>query len=178
MNTTPVRPLVLCFGGHDPSGGAGIQADIESLAASGCHALPIVTALTEQDTRQVYHFEPVAPSLVQAQVSRVITDMVPDAIKVGMVANQQNLAPILEVVRCYPLVPLVVDPVLAAGFGGSLSSASLAGQLMTQLIPLATVVTPNSEELTRLAAIPDSQPAVKNLLATGCKSLLVTGTHA
>jgi len=171
-------PVVLCFGGHDPSGGAGVQADIEALAAGNCHAAPVITALTVQDSGQVYRFQAVDAALLREQVNRLVADFKPAAIKVGMLGSLDALAVVVDVARQYPLLPLVVDPVLAAGFGGPLGEQGMAAHLLAKLIPLATLVTPNTEELSAITGEKIAHLAAQKLLATGCKAVLVTGTHA
>jgi len=104
--------------------------------------------------------------------------MNPAVIKVGMVASQENLQVIVELSTQNKHLPLVVDPVLAATVGSSLSDESMAHGLLKELIPMATVITPNTEELAKLTGKSDQQEAVAMLLATGCKAVLVTGTHA
>ena len=171
-------PVVLCFGGHDPSGGAGVQADIEATAAGNCHAAPVITALTVQDSGEVYRYQSVEAGLLQDQVNRVVADFSPAAIKVGMLGSLDALEVVVGVAKQYPQLPLVVDPVLAAGFGASLGDPGMGGTLLEKLIPLATLVTPNTEELVAITGEKAFQKAAEELLATGCSAVLVTGTHA
>ena len=178
MNEQRARPVVVCFGGLDPSGGAGVQADIESIAAAGAHAAPIVTALTEQDTRQVYGFQLVEASLLCAQAARVFADMAPAAIKVGMLGSVGNLSVIAELARQFDYLPLVVDPVLTADSGGPLSVGNLIDALRKELIPLTTLLTPNTQELLQLTGEQSHQQAATQLIDSGCRAVLVTGTHA
>ena len=175
------RPVVICFSGHDPSGGAGIQADIEAIAATGCHAAPLITAMTDQDSRGLYGFQPTDASWLRDQANHIMADLQPSAIKVGMVGSSAALAVVVEIAREYSDLPLILDPVLAAGSGGQLSGPDLASQLSEQLLPICTLVTPNSEELVRLCpSLSDGlDPAVAaaQLLQTDCCAVLVTGTH-
>ena len=112
------KPVVLCFSGLDPTGGAGIQADIEAINSQGCHAAAVITALTVQDTHNVHHFECVESQLILRQARAVLHDMNISAIKIGMLGS----AAIADVIHCilreHPLIPVILDPVLAAG-GGS-----------------------------------------------------------
>jgi hydroxymethylpyrimidine/phosphomethylpyrimidine kinase len=134
----------MTFSGHDPSGGAGLQADIETLASLGCHAATVATSLTVQDTRDVTALEPLAPELVVAQ-------------------NQD--------------IPLVVDPITAAGGGTPLAGDDLVAAIF-DLMPRVTVVTPNSVEAQRLApGAGDRDACAARLLELGCRYVLVTGTH-
>ena len=176
-----LRPVVLCFSGHDPSGGAGIQADIEAIASTGCHAAPLITALTDQDSVRLYSYQPTDADRLREQADHVIADLNPAVIKVGMIGSEAALAVIVDIARQHPDIPLILDPVLAAGGGGALSGSDFAALLVQQLIPRCALITPNSEELARLCPAPggrfDQKAAVALLLATGCQSVLVTGTH-
>lgn len=178
MSSSQSRPVVLCFGGHDPSGGAGIQADIEAIAAARCHAVTLVTALTEQDTRQVYNYQLTNPKILMNQARRVCADMTPTAIKVGMVGSAAIVGVIAEIAGQHAHLPLVIDPVLAAGFGGPLGADDLAEELFNRLISIATLVTPNTEELIKLTGESNERVAANRLLGVGCGAVLVTGTHA
>ena len=109
----PVPAIVLVFAGSDPSGGAGIQADLLTLASLGCHGLSAITALTVQDTERVGAIEAVAAAWVEDQARQVLEDMHVDAFKIGLVGSVENVAAIAEVVSDYPDIPLVLDPVLA-----------------------------------------------------------------
>lgn len=171
-------PVVITMAGNDPSGGAGIQADIESLASMGCHAAPVITALTIQDTRDVKGFSVVDPELVIAQARAVLEDMPVGAIKIGMLADEESAAAIHSVLKDYPSIPVVLDPVLAAGGGTQLANDGLIDAIRTLLVPLTTVLTPNSEEARTLAPSADSLDACgQELLAQGCTFVLITGTH-
>ena len=112
-------PAVLTFSGHDPSGGAGVQADIEALAAVGCRALTVVTALTVQDTRDVQRVEPVDPGLVEAQARTVLADLPVAAFKIGLLGSAGVAETVAAVLRDHPQHPVVLDPITAAG-GGTL----------------------------------------------------------
>ncbi len=171
-------PVVLCFGGHDPTGGAGVQADIEAIGALRCHAATLITALTEQDTRQLYDYQTVNVDHLRRQTERLLADLSPAAIKVGMLGSVDNLRVVAQVAHQQADLPLVVDPVLSAGGGGSLGGDGIVQALCQQLIPLATVITPNTEELYRLTGETNQHQAAQLLLASGCQAVLVTGTHA
>ena len=142
-------PIVMTFSGHDPSGGAGIQADIESLASLGCRAAPVITALTIQDTRDVLEATPLDAEQVTAQARAVLADLPVAAFKIGMIGSAENAAAIHAIVQDYPDLPLVLDPVLASGRGTALGTADLLETLRSLLIPCATLLTPNSLGSTR-----------------------------
>lgn len=168
---------MLCFSGHDPGGGAGIQADIEAIGAAGSHATTCITALTDQDSQTLYSYHSIDPVLLKAQADHIIADLKPAVIKVGMVGSRVILAVIADIVRSYPNLPLIVDPVLAAGGGAALAESDFAIQLADQLIPFSTLITPNSDELARLCPGLDQAAAAAELMKSGCHAVLVTGTH-
>ncbi|MBL4621442.1 MAG: hydroxymethylpyrimidine/phosphomethylpyrimidine kinase [Immundisolibacteraceae bacterium] len=171
------RPVVLCFSGHDPGGGAGIQADIEAIGAAGGHAATCITALTDQDSQRLYSYQSVDPALLKAQADHIIADFKPVVIKVGMVGSHAILAVIADIVRAYPDLALIIDPVLSTGGGAALSESDFVTQLAKQLIPVSTLVTPNSDELSRLCPGLDQAAGAARLIESGCSAVLVTGTH-
>ena len=120
MNTSSSRPVVLCLSGHDPSGGAGLQADIEALMAQGCHAAPTVTALTVQNSVDVSDFRVLDSAWVLAQAEAVISDLPIAGIKLGMLGSVEMVDTVASILQRLPNVPVVCDPVLRAGGGGAL----------------------------------------------------------
>jgi hydroxymethylpyrimidine/phosphomethylpyrimidine kinase len=179
----PAPPIVLVFAATDPSGGAGLQADIVTLSSMGCHPLPVVTATTIQDTMGVEDVQPLEPEWVADQARCVLEDMPVAAFKIGMVGSIENIAAIAEVVSDYPEVPLILDPVLASGRGDELATEEMVAALRELLIPQATIITPNSLEARRLAADGEDgeeltlDECARRLLAMGCEYVLITGTH-
>ncbi len=169
MSSRP--PLVLAFAASDPTGGAGIQADLLTLAALGCHPLSVITALTVQDTSGVERLEAVRAELVAQQARRVLAESRVAAFKTGVLASAENVRAVAAVVGEHPQVPLVLDPVLASGRGDALASDAVPAALCEALVPRATVATPNSIEAERLGG-------AQRLLDLGCRYVLVTGTHA
>ena len=177
-------PIVLVFAAADPSGGAGLQADIMTLSSMGCHPLSVVTAVTIQDTMGVDDVSPIEAEWVADQARCVLEDMPVAAFKIGLLGNVEQAAIIAEVVSDYPEVPLVLDPVLASGRGDELVTEEMVVALKELLIPQTTILTPNSLEVRRLAAEegeegegPDLAECAKRLVALGCEYVLVTGTH-
>lgn len=170
---TPV-PVVLCLSGHDPTGGAGIHADIEACAAQGVHAFTVVTAHTVQDTRNVRRVSAVAPMLIAEQVDALLRDGRIAAIKIGLLGDAQQVPVLVHAIRAAG-VPVVLDPVLRAGGGTNLVGSELQVALREALLPLVTVLTPNAGELRRL--VPNEPPdvAAARLIAAGCRNVLVTG---
>ncbi len=172
-------PIVLVLAGNDPTGGAGIQADIETLVSLGCHPAPVITALTVQDTVGVKHYQPVEAGLVISQARAILEDMPVAAIKAGMLATAENVTALSAILQDYPEVPLILDPVLASGHGESLADDNLVEALISLLIPQTTIITPNILEVMQLASDADNvDAAAQELLSIGCGYVLVTGTHA
>ncbi len=171
-------PVVMIFAGNDPSGGAGLTADIEAVASMGCQAAPVVTCLTVQDSSNVLNLVPTPPTLIIEQARAVLEDMPVAAFKVGLVGSVEGIEAIHTLLNDYPEVPVVVDPVLAAGGGAELSSDELREAMLAMLVPLATVLTPNSPEARRLAAEADNLDAcAQELMSVGAELVLITGTH-
>ena len=163
-------PLVLTFAASDPTGGAGLQADLLTLAALGCHPLSVVTALTVQDTRGVASLDAVDAALVERQAAALLAELKVAAFKLGVLGSEANVRAVAAIVASHPRVPLVVDPVLASGRGDPLASEALIASLLELIMPRATLATPNSVEARRLGG-------ERALLARGCRYVLVTGTH-
>jgi len=163
-------PLVLTFAASDPTGGAGLQADLLTLAALGCHPLSVLTAITVQDTSGVERLEAISADLVARQASRVLAESAVAAFKVGVVGSADNARAVAAAAGAHARVPLVLDPVLASGRGDELASAAVLAAVLESLVPRATVVTPNTLEAKRLGG-------AERLLALGCRYVLVTGTH-
>ena len=174
MTTMPARPCVLVFSGLDPSGGAGIQADIEAIAAQGAHALPVVTALTVQDNERVHGVTPVDSLLLVRQACALIASVPIGAVKIGIPGSLENAEAIAGIVNRLregrPDLPLVLDPVLASGRGDSLARGDALASL-APLLPLATLLVPNLVEAAALGIAPDA-PGVASI-----PHVLVTGGH-
>lgn len=178
MNSSPFRPVVLCLSGHDPSGGAGLQADIETLLAQGCHAAPTITALTVQNTVNVSDFRLLERDWVLAQARTVSADLPIAAIKLGMLGSLSMVETVCQLLDELPGVPLICDPVLRAGGGGALGKDDLADALREQLLPRALIATPNLPEARLLAQWPEgSAEQCAEVLLKHCAHLLITGGH-
>jgi hydroxymethylpyrimidine/phosphomethylpyrimidine kinase len=174
---TPL-PVVMTLAGNDPTGGAGIAADIATLVSLGCHPAPVITALTVQDTWNVHALFPVDPVQILAQARAVLEDMPVAAIKIGVIGHADNAIALRTLLNAYPHIPVILDPVLAAGGGTELASAELIEAIQTLLLPMTTVLTPNSIEARRLAPEADTLEAcAMALLARGCRYVLITGGH-
>ncbi|MEA3303327.1 MAG: hydroxymethylpyrimidine/phosphomethylpyrimidine kinase [Pseudomonadota bacterium] len=168
---------ILVIGGHDPSGGAGIQADIEAIAANGCHAVTVISALTVQDTSNVFQMIPVKASVFRRQLDVLLDDMPIAAVKIGLIGNAENARVISQRLRMMPQVPVVVDPVLAAGGGSELATDALLQFYRNELLPLTTVFTPNLPEAQRLSEQVEVDDCAFVLLEKGARNVLITGGH-
>lgn len=179
MNTPLVKPpAVLCFSGQDPSGGAGSQADNESLFSLGSHCCSAITALTAQDTRDVKEIFPTPATLLIEQARAILEDMDIKAIKIGMVGNVANIEAIHSVLMDYPQIPMVLDPVIASGGGTELADSDVTAAMRSLLLPQATLITPNSMEAKAIAQEADSLTACAHeLMDLGSEHVLITGTH-
>ncbi|MBI5006527.1 MAG: hydroxymethylpyrimidine/phosphomethylpyrimidine kinase [Nitrosomonadales bacterium] len=179
-----VPPIVLTFAATDPSCGAGMQADILTIASMGCHPLAVVTGITVQDTSGVDDVQPVDADWVADQARAVLEDMPVAAFKIGLLGSVENIAVIAEIISDYPDIPLVFDPVLASGRGDELANEDMLDALRELLLPQTTILTPNSMEARRLVLDEDNEaddPSLaecsKRILQFGCEYVLITGTH-
>ena len=167
-------PPILCIGGHDPTGGAGIQADIETVNALGGRALTLITCLTVQDSRDIHGVLPTEPDLFARQLDVLLTDIQPAAIKLGLIGSTALIEPLSELLAGFD-GPTILDPVLAAGGGFDLDRERLGATLRRHLLPHVILATPNRAELRRLAPGGDEAHAAATLLADGTRAVLVTG---
>lgn len=183
ITTPPSPPQVLVFAASDPSSGAGVQADILTLASLGCHPLTAVTALTVQDTVGVQSVHPVGAELVEQQARTVLEDMPVAAFKIGVLGSVENVLAVAEIVSDYPETPLIFDPVLASGRGDELSGEEIISAIREMLLPQTTLLTPNAPEARRLAESDDDEgePSIdvcaQRLIEMGAQYVLITGTH-
>lgn len=136
----------LTIAGSDSSGGAGIQADIKAMTLNGVFAMSAITAITVQNTMGVTAVSEVQPYIVAGQIDAVFEDIVPDAVKIGMVSSAELIEVIAERLRAHNAQNVVLDPVMVATSGASLSSEGAVGAMVQRLFPIATVITPNIPE--------------------------------
>ncbi|MCP3869090.1 MAG: hydroxymethylpyrimidine/phosphomethylpyrimidine kinase [Gammaproteobacteria bacterium] len=169
--------MVLTISGHDPSGGAGVQADIESIAAMGCRATSAVTCTTIQDTTNVQQIIPLPPETVAAQIRTLLDDITVRAIKIGLLGTAETANTVAAVLNDVPDIPVVLDPILAAGGGKALASEKLIDAILEKLLPRTLLITPNSTEARRLTGRSDLDSCAQDLLDGGCGAVLITGTH-
>ena len=175
--------LPLCtIAGSDPTGGAGIQGDLRTFAAHGAHGSAVVTALTVQGQAGIQAVSALPPAFVRDQLLCVLEESAPRALKTGMLAETGILEAVAEVLDAGPHAPLVVDPVLAAGAGGSQPGRLDVDRLTKRLAPHATLLTPNLPEAARLLEEASIRPgeeeqAARALLERGWKAVLLKGGH-
>jgi len=176
MQADTAMPTCLVFSGHDPIGGAGIQADIEALGSMRVHAATLVTALTAQDSINVYSVEPVSTALLIQQARTLLSDIKPAVIKIGLVPDVMTAEAIHTILTDLQDIPVVLDPIVRAGGGKSLQDRQTCEAMRSLLFPLATVITPNEYEARTFAGNADSLEAcAMSLLESGCNYVLITG---
>ena len=171
-------PAIMCFSANDPSGGAGICADIQAISSQGGHCIPIITALTTQDSVDIYSLATVEPNLIIDQARTILQDMPISVFKIGLLGSVEIIEVIQNILIDYPGIPLVLDPVLSSGPGTDVADDEFIDALKSLLIPLTTILTPNTLEAERLAdAAENNHERAMQLLESGCEYVLITGTH-
>ncbi len=174
---------ILTIAGSDSSGGAGIQADLKTISALSGYGMSAITAVTAQNTRGVQAIHEIPPALVGKQIDSVLSDIGADAVKTGMLGGPETVRIVAEKLRAWQSHPLVVDPVLTAKDGAALIREDARQVLLEELIPLATVVTPNipeAEELTglRISSVDEMKTAAESLHRLGSQYVVIKGGHA
>ncbi len=177
-----MRPRALTIAGSDSGGGAGVQADLKTFAAFGAYGMSAITALTAQNTVGVSGVFPVSGPFVAQQIEAVLSDIGVDATKTGMLFSVEIIRAVVASVRRWAIQPLVVDPVMVATSGDRLLEEDAVAALARELVPLATVVTPNLPEAEVLADMPiedadDLARAAKAIGALGARYVLIKGGH-
>ncbi|SHK74084.1 bifunctional hydroxymethylpyrimidine kinase/phosphomethylpyrimidine kinase [Epilithonimonas mollis] len=175
-------PSVLTIAGFDSSGGAGIQADIKTISALGCYATSVLTALPVQNTMGVRKIYPIPMEAVADQIEAVLDDIVPQAIKIGMVHTPQLVDTIIDTLNKYPKIPIVFDPVMVATSGDRLIEEKTVTAIIEKLFPISEIITPNMDEASIIAGmevknLEDMRTAGKKILSSGCKNILLKGGH-
>jgi hydroxymethylpyrimidine/phosphomethylpyrimidine kinase len=175
-------PSVMTIAGFDGSGGAGIQADIKTFSALGCYATSVLTALPVQNTQGVRKIYPIPIEAVKDQIEAVMDDILPSAIKIGMVHTPQLVEVIVSTLKKYPQIPIVFDPVMVATSGHRLIEEETISTIVEQLFPVSDIITPNMDEAAILAnmevtTLEEMQIAGNIILMFGCKNILLKGGH-
>ncbi len=178
-------PSVMVFAGLDPTGGAGIQADIEAIASMGCHATPVLTAVTVQNTSNLAEFIPLDTNTIIRQATAVLEDMPVAAFKLGFLGSAEIAEAVYSLLIADRNIPIVIDPVITAGGGKLMANQDLIQTIRTRLLSIATLVTPNSDEARTLALSAGSLDACamemcirdRAIMDYGVANVLITGTH-
>lgn len=178
-----MRPVkVLCIGGSDSSGGAGIQADLKTVSACGCWGTSVITAVTAQNAHGVSGIYPVSPEFVGKQLDVVLEDIGCDALKTGMLHTAEIVQMVVKKINKYKLKKVIVDPVMMAKGGKGLMRRNAQAALVKDLLPLAFAVTPNIPEAeilakTKISSIEDMKKAALKIHKLGVKNVLIKGGH-
>ncbi|MDY0748341.1 bifunctional hydroxymethylpyrimidine kinase/phosphomethylpyrimidine kinase [Paucibacter sp. R3-3] len=173
---------VLTIAGSDSGGGAGIQADLKTIAALGCYGMSAITAITAQNTLGVRAIEPLPPAILAAQIDAVAEDIGVDAVKIGMLHNAEVVRVVADAIRRHRFERVVLDPVMVATSGDRLIAEDTLAVLVRELFPLATVITPNLDEAgwlleRKLVDAAALEPAARDLQALGARAVLLKGGH-
>ncbi|MFP4313459.1 MAG: bifunctional hydroxymethylpyrimidine kinase/phosphomethylpyrimidine kinase [Alphaproteobacteria bacterium] len=175
---------ILSIAGSDPSGGAGIQADLKTFSALGCYGMAAITALTAQNTTGVSGVHEVPHDFLGEQIQSIFSDIQVHALKIGMAGNVRSIGVISEMIQRHNPVNIVLDPVMVATSGDKLLSAEAVDALRRQLVPLADMITPNIPEAEILLGKTlsqhykhDMEDMARDLLQLGCKSVVLKGGH-
>lgn len=169
-------PIVLIIAGNDPSGGAGLAADLQAVTARGAHPAPAIAALTVQDTRNAYEVRVEEPDFIVAQARAVLEDMPVAAVKLGLLGGAAVGVAVAELLAEHPDIPVVTDPVLVAAGGARLAEDALIEVYREHLFPRTTVLTPNADESRRLAPrAHDAESRAAALLDCGARYVLIKG---
>lgn len=170
-------PVVMTLSSHDPSGCAGIQADIETTASLGCHCTPIITALCAKDTLSLRDVIPTEPGIVIEQARTILEDMPVKAIKLGFLATVENIEAIDTILTDYPDIPVVLNPVIAEFNSEVFNASAIIRAMKALLLPRATIVTPDIVEAHQFAKQADTADACAyEILESGCQYVLITGS--
>lgn len=172
-------PNILSIAGSDPSGGAGIQADLKTFAALDCYGMAAITALTAQNTLGVTGFVAVPPAFMRDQLQAIFDDVEVSAVKIGMLANADIIEAVADVLEQSCSAPIVLDPVMVATSGDALIDKDAVAALKSKLIPMADVITPNIPEAEKLSrkAVLDMEAAAEGLLNLGARAVYLKGGH-
>ena len=186
MSQSSNTPIVLSVAGSDSGGGAGIQADIKAISATGSFACTVITALTAQNTQGVTGVMGIPGDFIEQQFDAVFSDIDIDAVKIGMLGDAATIRTVATALRKHKPRFVVLDPVMVATSGDVLLAEDAIETLITELIPLADLITPNLPEARALlqarpalntAAEDDTAAHCKQLLSYGCRSVLIKGGH-
>ncbi len=179
---TQSPPVILTIAGFDPSSGAGVTADIKTIAAHGCYGVAAITALTVQSTAGVRQVSPIAPQLLADSLEELVSDVQVSAVHIGMLGSGEIASRVAEFLERAKLPNVVLDPVLEASSGAELLDKAGIGVMMERLLPLAAVITPNVNEAatltgTEVTTVDAMKSAAQSLHEMGAKGVVITGGH-
>jgi hydroxymethylpyrimidine kinase/phosphomethylpyrimidine kinase len=174
--------IALSIAGSDSGAGAGIQSDLKTFSALDVYGCTVITAITAQNTKQVAEIFEISPSMVEQQIRSVMIDMRPNAIKIGMVYSSPIIDTVYRSLKRTSKIPIVLDPILAAGTGAKLLRTEACKSFISKLIPLSTLITPNRMEAEKLADIvikteKDAIEAARKIKKLGAENVIVKGGH-
>lgn len=171
---------VLTIAGSDCSGGAGIQADLKTMAAHGIFGMSVVVSVVAENTARVIDIQDISPKMIEEQIDAVFEDIVPDAVKIGMLSSPACMEAVAGKLAQYQPKCVVIDPVMFAKNGDPLMDPESVGALICLILPLADILTPNIPEAQCIAdmeikSVEDMEEAARRIYAKGCKNVLVKG---
>ena len=177
MNPNELQSILLCVGGHDPCGGAGILADAEAARAAGIHACTIISCLTAQNTCGIARLWPQRAEQIEEQCRLILDDSDVGALKIGLLGSSRAVRALCDLAAAHPHLPLILDPVLVTGSGQQVADAAMLNQMRNNLLGSCTLATPNLPEARTLSSFKAPDDCANRLLQTGCAWVLITGTH-
>ena len=174
---------VLTIAGSDCSGGAGIQADLKTFAAHGVFGMSVIVSVVAENTQCVIDIQDITPDMIKKQMHAVFEDIIPDAVKIGMLSNFECMKAVRESLLKYKPKNVVIDPVMTAKNGSLLMASGSVDALIHRIIPLADILTPNIPEAEIIADMKitcrkDMELAAKKIMTMGCKTVIIKGGHA
>lgn len=181
MNNT-LKKKALSIGGSDCSGGAGIQADLKTFSAHGVFGMTVITSVVAENTFRVIEYQDIKPDIIEKQIGAVFEDIPPDAVKIGMLSCVETMSSVAQKLRLYKPNNIVIDPVMYAKNGCALMDPAAINTLISQIVPLADIITPNIPEAEKIAEMTiethdDMRKAAKKIFNMGCRAVIVKGGH-
>ncbi|MCL2138355.1 MAG: bifunctional hydroxymethylpyrimidine kinase/phosphomethylpyrimidine kinase [Treponema sp.] len=173
----------LSIAGSDCSGGAGLQADIKTFSAHGVYGMTVVTSVVAENTVRVIKYQDISPDIIKMQMDAVFEDIVPDAVKIGMLSCSEAMKAVAEKLKEWKPLNVVIDPVMYAKNGSALMNPSAVNTLISEIVPLADILTPNileAEKITemKIKSLDAMKEAAKYIYALGCRAVIIKGGHS
>jgi len=174
---------ILSIAGSDCSGGAGIQADLKTFSAHGLFGMTVITSVVAENTFRVTGYQDILPDIIQKQIDDVFSDIIPDAVKIGMLSCRPTMLAVAEKLRQWKPKNVVVDPVMYAKNGAALMEPAAIDTLISEIVPLADVITPNIPEAEKITGFSiktkeDMKEAAKKIHTMGCRAVIIKGGHS